>query len=387
MKVLIDCAALGSGIGGDETWLTGLIEGLADVADTQNSDQFPLLVDSESRVPVVARGQTKFPTLAVQRTRGFRHFMFDLRKSAKDPDPADLLMTITHAPVRCVVPSALVIGDLSFRHLPHLYPSPVRQRLNWLVPRQARNARVVLTPSEFTRQDLIDSYDLDPDRVRVVPNRVTPPQTTAHAASEQDETRASDWARENGIDGPFVLYLGNVHPRKNLGRLVRAFLAARRTNEMSDAVLVIAGARWWESQEGQDAMVDAPRGSIIEVGRVDNNVRRWLLQHAVALAYPSLFEGFGLPPLEAMAHGTAVLASNCTSLPEVLGDAAHFVDPYDVESITSGLVTLWTNDTLRQTLRIAGTRRAAQFDCTRVGHAAIAAFGYAVHSEAVGTRS
>ncbi len=385
MKVMIDCAALGSGLGGDETWLTGLIEGLAAVTDTTTTDCYPLLVDSAERVPHAARGQQCFPLVPVRRHRGLRHFTFDLRPATKHPQHADLLMTITHAPMRPHVPSALVIGDLSFRHLPQLYPSPVRQRLNWLVPQQARQAQVVLTPSEYSRQDLIESYNLDPERVYVVPNRVTlhDPRDVA------DHENAANivWARTNGIDRPFLLYLGNVHPRKNLGRLVEAFLIARQRPEMHDAVLVIAGARWWESPEGQASMSAAPTGSVIEVGRVTDSIRHWLLGNAVALAYPSLFEGFGLPPLEAMAHGTPVLASNCTSLPEVLGDGALLVDPYDVESIAVGLTSLWTDSGLRRSLRAAGQQRAAQFDCSRVGRAAVTAFRSSVGPERIGIAS
>lgn len=373
MKVAIDAAAVGSHIGGDETWLTGLLEGLARCVDPDTT--FPLLLPEGAQLPEAVANHPAFPTVAVPRRRGFTHFALDLPRVLRSEE-ADLAISITHAALRSPTPSALVIGDLSFHHHPELFPKGARLRLQTLVPRQARRARVVLVPSNFTRQDLIETYKLDPARIAVVPNRVVPPRSLTAA----ERHRAEQWAAEAGIRLPFVLYLGNLHPRKNVGRLIWAFLRVVDTAEGCDAQLVVAGGRWWDSGDEARAAAGAPPGRVLQVGRVDDTVRRWLLSSAAAVAYPSIFEGFGLPPLEAMSFGTPVLAGDRTSLPEVLGDAALLVDPLDVDQLAEGLVALLGDEALRSRLSARGPVRAAEFNAERVGDAAWRALSLAAAS-------
>ncbi len=366
MRVLIDGAPLESGIGGDETWMTGLLEGLA---IKNQSHEFPILAAPGTNVPCAVRDRADFPLIDVPRRRGLRHFAVDLPLALRS-QRADLVVTVTHVVVRSSIPTAVVIGDLSFLHHPEMYPSGARRRLNLLVPRQARGAGVVLTPSEYSRSDLIASYGLDPARVKVVPNRVADPV----ALDDATEGHARRWAEEVGVRAPFVLYLGNLHPRKNVGRLIDAFLDLRARDGMGELTLVLAGARWWQGGEEQQKVSSAPVGSVLNVGRVDEAVRLWLMREAVLLAYPSLFEGFGLPPLEAMSLGTPVLASDRTSLPEVLGDAALFVNPLDTLAITNGMDRIVRDPSLCADLRAAGPLQAASFSAARVGQAALRAF-------------
>src|ERR1019366_9149294 len=188
-----------------------------------------------------------------------------------------------------------------------------RLRLTSLVGHQVHRAACVLTVSEFCRQDLIDSYGLEPGRGHMVPL----PIESQPPLSPDRRARATASLTEHKIDGPFILYLGNLHPRKNVARTVRAFTEARRIDRaLRDHQLVIAGARWWGSGEEQAAAA-APPTSVVFMGRVDDDTRRVLLEEADALVYVSRFEGFGLPPLEAMAASTPVLAANAAALPEV----------------------------------------------------------------------
>ncbi len=359
MRVVFDATALGSGLGGDETYLTGALEGLALAAGPD--DAFPLLLREGVEVPATIAGDERFAVRRIARRRGLVHYVAGLPLAiAGERGRADLVHTITHAPIPPVLPSALTIGDLSFVHRPGDYPRTTRHRLAMLVPRQARAARVVLTPSEFSRQDLLATYGLDPDRVFVVPNRVVPP--VAPAPREVDAARA--WCTGKGLDSPFVLYLGNVHPRKNLDRVVAAFDAARRDGALAGCQLVIAGGSWFGA--GVAANKTAPDW-LVQLGRVDDATRRWLLGEARALAYVSLFEGFGVPPIEAMAAGTPVLASDVTAVPEVCGDAAHLVDPTDIDAIAEGLAAVSVDSPERTALIERGSARAARFTSAATG--------------------
>jgi glycosyltransferase involved in cell wall biosynthesis len=366
MQVMLDASPLGAGRGGDETYLRGLIEGLS-VIDLDGTT-FPVLLATDEPVPETIRDRTDFPIARVPRRPGPWHFGWTLPTSTRRWGGVDLVHSVTHtAPAAWHLPSAVTVGDLSFLHRPQDYPRSVRIRLNTLVPRQVRHARVVLAPSEFSRADIIDSYGIDASRVHVVPNCVRPGRPVTDAEAEH----AAVTLASAGVREPFVLYLGNLHPRKNVQRLTAAYRGARAT---SDAVaqhqLVIAGRPWWHPD---DHAGPAPDG-VIRLGAVSDVVRRHLLERATALAYVSLFEGFGLPPLEAMSAGTPVLGSRIPALEEVCGDAAMLVDPFDVDAIADGLVRLVESPALRERFVSRGLARAGRYDVERTGRLARAAF-------------
>jgi glycosyltransferase involved in cell wall biosynthesis len=370
MRIAIDASALGSHRGGDETHLRSLLRGLAAAAGP--SDRFPLFVRAGCRLPEEVRGDPRFPVAGTVSPLGLVRFGAELsaRVAALRPAP-ELLVTYTHAPLWSPVPTALVLGDLSFVHLPDLFPPFARLRLRALVPPQLGRARLVLVPSEFTRRDVIEHYRADPDRVRVVPPAFDP---TISCEPEVDEETVA-WAHENGARHPFVLYLGNLHRRKNVGRLIRAFGQVLGSEpDLAGARLLVAGAPWWGGDEERGAAHFAPPGSVVFLGRVSDRQRDYLLATADAVAYPSLFEGFGLPVLEAMAAGTPVVTSNTTSLTEVAGDAALLVDPYDVEEIAKALRRVLTDGELRDELRARGLIQARAFDHLRTGESALEAF-------------
>jgi glycosyltransferase involved in cell wall biosynthesis len=250
------------------------------------------------------------------------------------------------------------------------------------VPIHVRQARVIVTVSEYSRREIIAAYGVRPDAVFVVPNAVQLDGRCLHDASmdvAKPTAEEANWLHERGIHGPFFLYVGNLHPRKNVARLIQAFSrASRATPALADYQLVIAGGRWWGAGPEERAASEAPAGSVVFLGRVSDDERDRLLAGAVALAYPSLYEGFGLPPVEAMAAGTPVLASNLTALPEILGGAALLVDPLDVDAIAAGLVSLATDSGLRRELRMKGLHRAARYTPRSTAERAREAFRWAL---------
>jgi glycosyltransferase involved in cell wall biosynthesis len=363
MRLAVDASALGSGRGGDETYMRAILRGLAATAAE----------DPTRRVSVYTRPgadmRGSFPDFDWHdlRVSGSGRLAGPLSWQWRRSNH-DVHLAYTHAALGSPARTALVVTDLSFRHVPDMYPRAARLRLNSLVPVQARRAPAVLTLTDFCRNDLIDTIGLDPERVHVVPCSIDP-------AAELDDLRrheAETSLRDRGVTGPFVLYLGNLHPRKNVPQLIRSFAATTAAKDR-DAQLVIAGGSWWGGGGEQDALAKCPEGSVVMLGRVSEVEREVLLRNASVLAYPSLFEGFGLPPLEAMARGTAVVASDRTSIPEVVGDAALLIDPTDGAMLTEALDRVLHDTDLRNDLEARGRTRCERYSPEATGRAAAAA--------------
>jgi glycosyltransferase involved in cell wall biosynthesis len=254
----------------------------------------------------------------------------------------------------------LTVHDLAFRLLPETAPQSTRWWLGRLDGALQRAARIIAV-SEATRRDLIDLYSVSEDRVVVVPHGVD------HDVFRPPSAEAVTAARARfGIDGPYLLALGGIEPRKNLPRLVEGF--ARLPTDLAVNLVVAGGSAAW-NPEGSNLLMRALDGlpaslrhRVIVTGYVTDEEKVSLLGGAKALIYPSLYEGFGLPLLEAMACGAPVLTSKVSALPEVAGGAALLVDPMDVGAIADGMERLLRDDELREQLRAAGVAWAAGFD-------------------------
>lgn len=229
-----------------------------------------------------------------------------------------------------------------------------------LIERELHSSDVVLTVSEHSRADLLDLFAVDPLKIRVVHQPVlVEPLDEAERAS-LDPFLANRFQLEN--DG-YVLFVGAIEPKKNVRRLIDAYFEAN-----IELPLVIVGKRgWlWEDQLGglSGAGADARRRVRLLRHVAERDLRR-LYAGARFFVFPSVYEGLGLPPLEAMKLGTPALVSRAASLPEVCGDAASYVDPYNVQEIADALVVLSEDETLRDRLREAGHARAAEFSLDR----------------------
>jgi glycosyltransferase involved in cell wall biosynthesis len=251
----------------------------------------------------------------------------------------------------------LTVHDLAYRLYPETAPHATRQ---WLrgIEGALRRATGILVPSESTKRDLTELYPVDPDRVTVAHLGVDADAFRRASADEIERARA-----RFGIDGPYLLFLGGIEPRKNLPRTIEAF-----STLPGDASLVIAGGSVHWNPEGSrllarslEALPPDARRRVILTGYVSDRPKVALLAGSLGLVYPSLYEGFGLPVAEALACGTPVLTSNVSSLPEVTGDAALLVDPGNVEAIADGMRKLLEDEALRAQLSGEGPERAARF--------------------------
>lgn len=258
-------------------------------------------------------------------------------------------------------PGVVTVHDLSFEREDTF---PGGRRLRDLVPWSLRRASAVVVPTKTIAAEVTDRYGLDEALVSVTPegvSRVFFGATPLAAAALEGM----------GISGPFVVAVGTIEPRKNLVSLLAAWRRAAR--ELSGWKLVLAGPRGWGPALPQTL-------GVVALGWVGDDTLPGLLAAADVFCYPSLYEGFGLPPLEAMAAGTPAIAGRYSAAEEVLGDAAFLVEPTDVEALAAALVKVAGDVELRRRLSMAGRARAARFSWERTVNATLGAYEAAVSS-------
>ena len=250
----------------------------------------------------------------------------------------------------------LTLHDLAFLHVRESFSRGQRWRLRWLVPPNARRAAAVIAGSEFSRRDIETTYEIPPDRIAVIPDA-----PDSRFRPVRDGAVLAALRRRLGICDRYVLSVGRLNPRKNLIGLVRAFERIRPRLE-GPAQLVIAGRRDFGTDQLDRMIAASPcRADVLRVGYVSDDDLPALYSGAAVFAFPSLAEGFGLPPLEAMACGTPVVCSSAASLPEVVGDAAMLVRPGDVEELAEALWCVLAEPELRARLAGRGLEHAARF--------------------------
>lgn len=259
-------------------------------------------------------------------------------------------------------PGAVTVHDLSFER-DDVWPGG--KRLRDLVAWSVRRAAVVITPTQTVADEVAERYGVSEDSLAVTHEGVSP---VFFGATPLSGTALSCL----GIRGPFFVAVGTIEPRKNLQRLVDAWRTVRR--DLSEHTLVIAGPQGW----GRELQVGE---GVVLAGWVSEETLPGLLAAAEGFCYPSLYEGFGLPPLEAMAAGTPALVGAYAAAIEVLGDAALLVDPVDVGALAEGLVALGTDEALRTKLKLSGRARATTYTWEQAAKATEAAYRRAVESE------
>lgn len=252
------------------------------------------------------------------------------------------------------IPSLIVIHDLNFEHYPEALPSYDSRFYRKYFPRYAREATRITTVSEFSRQDICEQYGIAEDKIDVVHNGV-------HEGFGPLQAKEIEAVRKKISNGrPYFIFIGAQHPRKNLSRLFLAYNKFR--NSGNDAVLVITGHRkYWTNEISQAYESVKHKEDIVFTGRLEPEELQQYLAASTALTYISYFEGFGIPILEAFSCKVPVITSNVTSMPEVAGDAALLIDPFDVDDIAHAMTRLVQDEGLRESLGSKGQERVKLF--------------------------
>ncbi|MFV9503747.1 MAG: glycosyltransferase family 4 protein [Oscillochloridaceae bacterium umkhey_bin13] len=282
-------------------------------------------------------------------------------------DRPDLLFVPSHVIPLTHPPSVVTLHDLGYLAFPEAHTARRRLELDLTTRWSLRAARCVIAISQATKNDLVRHYGANPERIRVVHHGLA----RDFQPSREPSQLAAVQARYD-LNQPYFLYVGTLQPRKNLVRLIEAYAMALPILKATakPPLLGLAGRKGWLSEPIERRIAELGLGNYVRLlGYVPDADLVSLLSGALAFVFPSLYEGFGMPVLEAMACGTPVLTSNTTALPEVAGDAALLVDPHTTKAIAAGLLRLAHQPQLRAELRERGLAQAARFTWERCAEA------------------
>lgn len=274
------------------------------------------------------------------------------------PKP-DLFFSPTHyAPRFSPVPSVISVMDLSFLRFPELFDkADMYQLKNW-TKYSVKKAKKIVTISNSSRNDIIETYQISEDRVQTIYPGIKQTVSLQPRVYAMNELKA-----KYNISDNYILFVGTLQPRKNIGRLIEAFSKIKKLESgIKNLQLVVIGKKGWLYEE----ILEAPKKFGVEdrvkfLEGINDEELAVFYKHALCYVLPSLYEGFGLPVVEAMKHGCPVITSNVSSLPEAGGDAALYVDPEDVDDIAEKIIKLINNKDLQKELAEKGKKQAAKF--------------------------
>ena len=261
------------------------------------------------------------------------------------------------------IPQLIVIHDINFEHFPNDVPVSFRSYLSVRSKKWAHKAVRIATVSEFSKKDICETYGIEADKIDVVYNGAntlyTPVSEEVKLSTKKRFTKGED----------YFVFVGSIHPRKNLQRLLPAFKAFKERTG-SKMKLVIVGNAYWKNEEINAGLaLFEGTEDLVMVGRLNAEELKDVVGSAMANVYVSYFEGFGIPIVEGFRAGVPVITSNVTSMPEVADGGALLVDPFSIESISEGLERIATDELLRADLVKKGTERAAFFSWDKAASA------------------
>ena len=349
MRFSVDAHAIGQHLTGNETYIRNLLNCFAALDRKADFVTYISREDAFDEVP------ERFHKRRVA-INPFIRLGYDLPRRLRQDRP-NLLHVQYTAPVFCPAPLVVSVHDVSFLEHPEYFTAFRALQLRMTVRRTVKAAARVLTPSEFSKRRILESYGLDESKVVVMPNGVS---STFHPISREIAQR---WAQSSlGLAVPFILTVGDLQPRKNHVSLIRAFEQLVRAYPQLPQHLVVVGKPTWHAQEIREvAKKSSVANRIHFTGFVSDADLVKLYGACDLFVYPSFYEGFGLPILEAMACGRAVACSNTSAMPEVADSAALLFDPHSVDDILLTMRDLLLNPELRTRMERLGAQRAPMF--------------------------
>lgn len=309
----------------------------------------PEFIFSENIKPVVLFPPARHPFL------WYWWFEFSVANYLEKIKPDLFLSPDGYCSLRAETPTVTVIHDLAFEHFPEHVPFLVRKYYQYFVPKFAKHATRIATVSEYSKQDISEKYNIEKSKIDVVYSAAkesfAPTEISIQKVIKEKYTQGKD----------YLLYVGAIHPRKNVGNMLLAFDQFKsQTN--SNMKFLLAGALGWQNEEVQTIYENMKhKTDVLFTGRQPLDELTRVIGSAFAVLYVSLFEGFGVPPLEAMKCGVPVITSTTSSMPEICLDAALLVNPASVNQITEAITKLSSDDNLRTSLIEKGILPAQKF--------------------------
>jgi glycosyltransferase involved in cell wall biosynthesis len=356
-------------VGGTETYARGLLGGLKQL---RPNHEFVLFLNRESSALDFADAPgfrtIICPVNALGRMHRYYFEQVQLRRYLKE-HKVDLLHSLGYtSPLLLRCPTVVTVHDLNFKAFGDSFPIARRLMLGLSVKQSIFRSNKVITVSEFSRQEILREYRIPQEKVVVTHEAVDLGELGQEPPQQVDESMQS-----LGIEQPYVVAFSSTYHNKNILRLMEAFGNAKKKNRLNQK-LVLIGHRYSRGDEREDAQLLIGNRHVIWAGYLQRRDVYKVLKGADFLVFPSYYEGFGLPVLEAMAAGVPVVCSKAASLPEIAGDAAMFFDPFSVKEIEESIVLAANNVQLREDLRQKGYENLKRFSWTKTAAQTVAVY-------------
>lgn len=353
MRVAVDAHMVGEHESGNETYVVNLLRALA---EDPAGNTYQVLTPHPDRLRAILALPTSATIVRVRPAVSVLRIPFGIPNAVRQHRSQVLHVTYVAPPV-VSCPTVVSVHDLSYLAYPQSVSPRTRVILTVLVRASVRRAARVIAISAFTRKDLVTRYGIAEDKIAVIHLAAGP------AFQVLDDARSQ--RLPEGVSEPYVLAVGNLEPRKNLARLIEAFAAVAREPGVTTKLVLVGKSKGQADSLARLVGQHGLRERVVFTGFVEEDQLVLLYNRAALFIYPSLYEGFGFPPLEAMACGCPVVASNVTAIPEVLGDAALLVDPMSVSAMAEAMRDVLRRDELARDLRARGLRQAARYSWAR----------------------
>ena len=366
MRVAFDAHVIGERESGNETYALNLLRALV---NEPGQHTYQVLTSHPDRLRAILALPPSVTVVRLRPAPSLLRIPFGMPAAVRR-ERSDVLHVSYVAPPVVSCPTVVTIHDLSYLAYPRSLSPRARLVLTGLVPVSVRRAARVIAVSAFTRQDLVSRYGIAEEKITVIHEAAGPEFRVVDDAAAQQ--------LPEGVTEPYILAVGNLEPRKNLARLIDAFATVAREPGVSVKLALVGKAK---SEAAALARLVERHGlgdRVVFTGFLSEDQLVLLYNRAALFVYPSLYEGFGLPPLEAMACGCPVVASNVTAMPEVLGDAALLVDPTSTAALAGAMAEILRRDDLARDLRAQGLRRAARYSWARAAEETRAVYREAV---------